>query len=26
VLFLIIATITVLYMWLGRVKLGGSER
>ncbi|MDP9810218.1 trehalose/maltose transport system permease protein [Rhizobium tibeticum] len=26
VLFLIIATVTVLYMWLGRVKLGGSER
>ncbi len=26
VLFLLIATVTVLYMWLGRVNLGGSER
>lgn len=26
VLFLIIATVTVLYIWLGRVKLGGGER
>ena len=26
VLFLIIASVTVLYMWLGRVKLGGEER
>ncbi|GGD94924.1 sugar ABC transporter permease [Rhizobium anhuiense] len=26
VLFLIIASVTVLYIWLGRVKLGGEER
>ncbi|KQV28406.1 sugar ABC transporter permease [Rhizobium sp. Root1203] len=26
VLFLIIATVTVLYIWLGRVNLGGGER
>ncbi|MDM9628727.1 sugar ABC transporter permease [Rhizobium sp. S152] len=26
VLFLLIATVTVIYMWLGRVNLGGSER
>jgi len=26
VLFLIIASVTVLYIWLGRVKLGGGER
>jgi len=25
VLFLIIASVTVLYIWLGRVKLGGGE-
>ncbi len=25
-LFLIIATITILYMWLGRLNLSGGER